>query len=95
MNRGTSLAVQWFRFHAPNAGDMGSIPGWGTKIQYATQHGQKKDKLEYIHTTEYYPPLFKDEQAMAPHSRTLALKIPWTEEPGRLQPMGLRRVGHN
>ena len=32
---------------------------------------------------------------MAPHSSTLALKIPWTEEPGRLQSMGLRRVGHN
>ena len=30
---------------------------------------------------------------MAPHSSTLAWKIPWTEEPGRLQSMGLRRVG--
>ena len=29
------------------------------------------------------------EKAMAPHSSTLALKIPWTEEPGRLQSMGL------
>ena len=29
---------------------------------------------------------------MAPHSSTLAWKIPWTEEPGRLQSMGLRRV---
>ena len=35
------------------------------------------------------------EKAMAPHSSTLAWKIPWTEEPGRLQSMGLRRVGHN
>ena len=32
---------------------------------------------------------------MAPHSSTLAWKIPWTEEPGRLQSMVLRRVGHN
>jgi len=31
---------------------------------------------------------------MAPHSSTLAWKIPWTEEPGRLQTMGSRRVGH-
>ena len=30
---------------------------------------------------------------MAPHSSTLAWKIPWTEEPGRLQSMGLLRVG--
>ena len=32
---------------------------------------------------------------MAPQSSTLAWKIPWTEEPGRLQSMGLQRVGHD
>ena len=32
---------------------------------------------------------------MAPHSSTLAWKIPWAEEPGRLQSMGLLRVGHD
>ena len=35
------------------------------------------------------------EKAMAHHSSTLAWKIPWTEEPGRLQSMGSRRVRHN
>ena len=35
------------------------------------------------------------EKAMAPYSSTLAWKIPWTEEPGRLQSMGSRRVGHD
>ena len=35
------------------------------------------------------------EKAMAPHSSTLAWKIPWTEEPGGLQSMGSRRVGHD
>ena len=35
------------------------------------------------------------EKAMAPHSSTLAWKIPWMEEPGRLQSMGLLRVGHD
>ena len=35
------------------------------------------------------------EKAMAPHSSTLAWKIPWIEEPGRLQSMGLLRVGHD
>jgi len=35
------------------------------------------------------------EKAMASHSSILAWKIPWTEEPGRLQSMGLLRVGHN
>ena len=33
--------------------------------------------------------------AMAPHSSTLAWKIPWTEEPGRLQSTRLLRVGHD
>ena len=35
------------------------------------------------------------EKAMAPHSSTLAWKIPWTEEPGRVQSMGSRRVTHD
>ena len=35
------------------------------------------------------------EKAMAPHSSTLAWEIPWTEEPGRLQSIGLQRVRHD
>ena len=35
------------------------------------------------------------EKAMAPHSSTIAWKIPWTEEPGGLQSMGLLRVRHD
>ena len=35
------------------------------------------------------------EQKMATHYSTLAWKIPWTEEPGRLQSMGLQRVRHD
>ena len=35
------------------------------------------------------------EKAMAPHSSTLAWKIPWMEEPGRLQSMGSIKVGHD
>ena len=35
------------------------------------------------------------EKEMAIHSSTIAWKIPWTEEPGRLQSIGLPRVGHD
>ena len=35
------------------------------------------------------------EKETATHSSILAWKIPWTEEPGRLQSMGWQRVGHN
>ena len=35
------------------------------------------------------------EEEMATYSNILAWKIPWTEKPGRLQSMGLKRVGHD
>ena len=38
---------------------------------------------KYIHISDKF-----QEKAMAPHSSTLAWKIPWMEEPGRLQPVG-------
>ena len=37
----------------------------------------------------------REEKVMAPHSSTLAWRVPLMEEPGRLQSMGLLRVGHN
>ena len=39
--------------------------------------------------------VINEEKAMATHSSTLAWKIPWMEEPGRLQSMGSHRVGHD
>ena len=38
---GTSLVVQWLRFHASTVGSIDSIPGWRTKIPDTTWHGQK------------------------------------------------------
>ena len=35
------------------------------------------------------------EESMATHSSTLAWRIPWTEEPGGLQSVGVQRVGHD
>ena len=35
------------------------------------------------------------DEGMATHSRILAWRNPWTEEPGRLQSIGLQRVGHD
>ena len=48
---------------------------------------------KYLFFSTYYVPL--SEKAMAPHSSALAWKIPWMEEPGGLQSMGSRRVGHD
>ena len=57
--------------------------------------GWMNDKLEsrLLYLKGAKEPL--SEKAMATHSSILAWKIPWTEEPGRLQSMGSRRVGHN
>ena len=46
----------------------------------------------WVSTPGQEDPLVKE---MATHSSTLAWKIPWTEEPGRLQSMGSRRVGYD
>ena len=45
-----------------------------------------------IRSLGWEDPLVKE---MATHSSTLAWKIPWTEEPGGLQFLGLQRVGHD
>ena len=51
---------------------------------------KRKKFLEYLNNL-----LLISEKAMAPHSSTLAWKILWTEEPGRLQSMGSLGVGHD
>ena len=55
-----------------------------TKGTFLVKMGSIKDR-NYMDLTE----------AVAPHSSTLAWKIPWTEEPGRLQSMGSPRVRHD
>ena len=53
----------------------------------------KKPNMFYYIYIYIYIYIYMLEKAMAPHSSTLAWKIPWTEEPGRLQYMGSPRVG--
>ena len=51
--------------------------------------------LSYSFYSFYLLLVILSEKAMAPQSSTLACKIPWMEEPGRLQSMGSPRVRHN
>ena len=60
----------------------------GTKGTFHAKMGTIKDR-NGMDLTEAV------EKAMAPHSSTLAWKIPWTEEPGALQSMVSPRVGHD
>ena len=71
--------------------------GRGTRDQIANiswiiQKAKEFQKNIYFCFIDYAKAL---EKAMAPNSSTLAWQIPWKEEPGRLQSMGLRRVGHD
>ena len=62
--------------------------------------GKSRDLIKKIRDTKgtFHAKMgtIKDKNStMAPHSSTLAWKIPWTEELGRLQSMGSLRVGHD
>ena len=78
------------------------------KSQFSFQ-SQRKVMLKNVQTTaqlqsshilakkclKFFKLVFKTEKAMAPHSSTLAWKIPWMEKAGGLQSMGSWRVGHD
>ena len=70
------------------------------KLQYVRiwlylETGSFKKQLKAIDAAIRAPSREFSEKAMAPHSRTLAWKIPRMEDPGGLQSMGSRRVGHD
>ena len=66
---------------------------------WAAIHGvaEGQTQLSNFAFTFHFPTLEKEiaTHTVAPHSNTLAWKIPWMEEPGRLQSMGSLRVRHN
>ena len=60
----------------------------------AAVHGVTKSQTRLSDFTFTFP-FHALEKEMATHSSILAWKIPWTEEPGRLQSKGLQRDGHD
>ena len=90
-----------------NAGDLGSIPGLGRSrregndnpFQYywtslVAQMVKNLPAVEetWVQSLDQDDPL---EKGMATHSSILAWRVPWTEEPGGLQSMGLQKVRHD
>ena len=71
-------------------GGLQSMEGQRVGHDLATEHGLC---LHTLQLCRHISSLL--EKAMASHSSILAWKIPWTEEPGRLQSMGSWRVGHD
>ena len=72
---------------------LGALP----HLRWASLVAQTVKCLPAMRETQVRSLGWKDrlEKEMATHSSTLAWKIPWTEEPGRLQSMGSQRVGHD
>ena len=70
---------------------MGLIPGLASLV------AQRLKRLPAMRETQVQSLGQEDplEKEMATHSSILAWRIPWMEEPGRLQSTGSRRVGHN
>ena len=100
--------VPYFRFHIQVTSWYLPFSFWLTSLGVKFYPGSCKRHyfvLFYdlvVFCCVYVPHLFypflcwwRLEKAMAPHSSTLAWKIPWMEEPGRLQSMESLRVGHN
>ena len=77
-----------FLSHKKNACES-LVMRWMNLEPIIQSKGSQKEKDKYCILMHW------SEKAMAPHFSTLAWKIPWMEEPGRLQPMGLLRVGHD
>ena len=72
----------------PNPGMEPVSPAFAGRFFTTEPPGKPKRNVSWLLTLLV-------EKVMAPHSNTLAGKIPWTEEPGRLQSMQSLRVGHD
>ena len=74
-------------------------PSNGKQLLLSTFQEEAAKRQELVRTSKaqniWLPVDLEPEKAMAPYSSTLAWKILWMEEPGRLQSMGLLRVRHN
>ena len=74
----------------PGTYDNEWIDSWINNIDKMHNHVKCHRMFKVLHNCTHLT-----RKAMAPHSSTLAWKIPWTEEPGRLQSTGSLRVGHD
>ena len=78
--------------------DISVILGKNEETQLKKTRSFRHFKLSYTKSfaeSVFSILVYEWEKAMAPHSSTLAWKIPWMEEPGRLWFMGSLRVGHD
>ena len=82
---------------ARNCITLGTVVCLGSSMLLHLSVAQRLKRLPGIQETRVRSLCWEDplEKEMATHSSTLAWRIPWMEEPGRLQSMGSQRVGHD
>ena len=92
---GTSLVVHIPGLCAPDDGGPGLIPGQRTRRASLVAH--VVTNLHPMRETQVQPLNKEDplEKGKATHSSILAWRIPWTEEPGGLHPIGSQRLGYD
>ena len=71
--------------------EEGMATHWASLVAQRLKHLHAIQEI-WVQSLGWEDPLEKE---MATHSSILAWRIPWMEEPGRLQSMGLQRIGHN
>ena len=81
----------WFLVQFNNKGALRKDQRKGEELG---QHIYALSIITVAQTVKHLPTVW-EEKAIATHSSTLAWKIPWTEEPGRLQSMGSLGAGHS
>ena len=82
----------WRRQWQPTPGLLpGNSHGWRSLVGCSPRGRYESDTTEQLPFHFHFHAL---EKVLAPHSSTLAWKLPWMEEPGRLQSMGSWRIGH-
>ena len=74
--------------------DMGWRAEWASQVVLVVKNTPLMQEMKetWVGSLGWGDPL---EEGMATHSSILVWRIPWTEEPSRLQSTGLRRVGHD
>ena len=94
MNHGinVSLSILFSSGYMPRSGIVGSYGGFRTSLVAQMVKRLSTMQETWVRSLDWEDLLEKE---MAAHSSTLAWKIPWTEEPGKLQSMGSQRVRHN
>ena len=88
--RANILTATWTEQRFKAISGLGGLPRWYSGKELACQC--RRRKRQQVCSLGWDSPL---EWEMATHSSILAWRIPWTEEPGGLQSMGLQRVGHD